>query len=511
MSSSSISLPQFSPTKPSSSSSFAHIPPFISLFLIFLLVFYPYQSPSLFHARLHPSIYSKPRNFDTYPFASVCSSQARNHFLTRFSRSTRPYGLAPTTKTLKQSSNRVLLSSLPTQVGDGLGHRTCLLNFELSLALALDLTYAHRVSQYGSLTRDDPNAVENLFAWGQNELKRHDILQQNCAQIQNVTDACEVPAQQIICNRVKSRNHGGRFNQIVMIPDQLLECYLQKGIDSRIVQQTCHPMVKMFMAAFDEPNTLFQMRPKLCFHQYLFTNFSQTASWFSDKYWMNANDRANKVSTMDPKRIHIALHVRRGDFFNYTNRVLIPDNTFVDLVARIKIALDEIINTNLPLTVHVYSEGVPKNSQRLKDNHDIASMHNVYVNEFGKHMPNNHWQRIIPNSLRFNSFYGVGRGWKSPDIKVETHIATDTILALHQMIAADVFIGSISGLSMQVVRNIGRGLILLPLHENEIMQHELLVPFDYARNAIPSFINETLLYQQLAHFARKNRLACSVW
>lgn len=448
--------------------------------------------------------------------------------------------------------NRVLLSAVPVEVGDGLGHRTCILNYELHMAFALGLTYTHRVSRYGSLSRDDALAVERLFGWGNGELTREYVLQKGCAEVDYVNDTCEIPATNVVCRRVRTRAKGGLFDQAVIIPDELAECFLQRGPEERILDQICFPVVQSFLAAYSEPNTLFQMRPKLCFRDYLFTNFSQTASWFSEKYWtggfyskaegeslmrmrsntvhrLPAAERQASVSmglpagenmspvirtrelSLDPKRVHVSLHIRRGDFFNYTNRVLIPDATYADIAGRVKIALDEMMDANVPVTVHVFSEGVPAAKERLKDNHDISSMEKVYVNEFGEHMPENHWSRMILRCPRFKAAYGVGRGWSRPDIDVKMHIATDTIQALHDMLASDFFVGSISGLSMQVVRNIGRGLTLLPLHESEMLEDEFLVPFDYARNNIPSFLNETLLYEKVAQYARKSRLACTVW
>lgn len=405
----------------------------------------------------------------------------------------------------------MLLSSIPHEVGDGLGHRICILNYELQLAFALGLTYAHRVSAYGSLTRHDEMAVERLFGWGRNELLRGYVLERGCAEVQYVNDSCEIPAGAVVCNRVRTRAKGGWFDQTVVIPDAVAECCLRRGVEQNHVEQICSPLVQAFLAAYSEPNTLFQMRPRLCFREYLYTNFSHTAAWFSDKYWSARQDERGGGLELETGRVHIALHVRRGDFLNYTNRVLIPDATYVDMVGRVKVALDEVMEANVPVTVHVFSEGVPEGNQRLKDNHDIDTMRKVYFNEHGEQMPADHWARIIRGCGRFRALHGVGRGLSRPDVQVRTHIATDTIEALRTMIVADFFVGSISGLSMHVVRNIGRGLILLPVHESELLEDEFLVPFDYARNNVALFVNESLLYEKVGIYARKNRLACSVW
>lgn len=506
-------LPPPLPHKASTSSSCPSLLFLLSLSLIALLRpgFYSTAPSSLFSLRVPLSQYARRRAYQIYPYGTVCSDAARSHFHSRFNRSHRPLGAAPHTKSIAQSFNRVLLSSIPHEVGDGLGHRMCILNYELQLAFALGLTYAHRVSAYGSLTRVDEMAVEKLFGWGKGELTRSEVLEKGCAEVQYVNDSCEIPASAVVCNRVKTRAKGGWFDQTVVIPDAVAECYLRRGIEERYLGQICSPLVKAFLAAYGEPNTLFQIKPRLCFREYLYTNFSHTAAWFSDKYWKRTEDERGRQLELDTGRVHIALHVRRGDFFNYTNRVLIPDTTYVDMVGRIKVALDEVVQANVPITVHVFSEGVPASKQRLKDNHDIDTMDKIYVNERGERMPDDHWVRIIRGCKRFCAAYGVGRGLSRPDVHVQMHVATDTVDTLHAMIAMDFFIGSISGLSMQVVRNIGRGLVLLSVHETEILDDELLVPFDYARNNVASFLNESLLYEKVGYYVRKNRLACSTW
>lgn len=512
----------------------------LSLFTIALVMLSPAprrsSSHSKFAARIPIPEYTRPRRLSNYPWGKVCSPKARRHFRSRFSRPRRP--TAPKyPRTLLESENRVFMSAVPHEVGDGLGHRTCILNYELNMALTLGLTYSHRQSSYGSLTRDDPEAVENLFGWGAGEISRDYILDRGCLEVDYVNDTCEIPSPNIICRRVRTRRKGGLFDQTVIIPDEIAECFLQKGPEKQFVDQNCYPLVQSFLAAYSDQNTLFQMHPKLCFRDYLFTNFSKTADWFAEKYWTNSFQGENDSSiqlkdgfkvaniaklsstentvketrrrnlSLEQDRVHIALHIRRGDFFNYTNRVLIPDSTYADVSARVKIALDEMVNADVPTTVHIFSEGVANGEDtRTKDNHDTSTMRAVYVNEHGQKMPSNYWNQLFRHQRRLS-----GTKWRHKNLDVKLHIATDTIQAVHDMLASDFFIGSISGLSMQVVRNIARGIVFLPLHETEIEEDELVIPFDYERNAITSFVNETRLYELVAKQARRNRLSCSVW
>lgn len=510
-------------------------------------------TPSVFRAREDPHAYAEARRYDNYPWGRVCSNQARRRFRRRFDIPGRPLGLRHRPKTPAEANGRVLVSHIPREVGDGLGHRMCIMNYELHLAMQLGLAYTHRVSTYGSLTtQEDPDSVERLFGWGDGERSRDDVVAHACARTEVQNDTCEIPASSVVCTALRPPREV-EFVKAVYVPHELAECYLDRSQGKHTIDQRCYTYVRRFLAAFPDPNTLFITRPRLCFRDYLYTNFTYTGGWFHDKYWaahendgasshihdliiperktnesdadaldvnVDALDNAARIAasrvaprqlTLDPERVHIALHVRRGDFFNYTSRVLIADDTYSDMAARIIVALHEAADANVPVTVHVFSEGVPVKHARLKDNHDVGTMDRVYADELGRRRPPDHWQRLMRHQPRLSTAYGVGRGYARADVQVQMHIATDTVQALHDMLAADFFVGSISGLSVQVVRQLARGVVFLPIPRSELSDEELTVSFDYDRNGVPSFVNESLLYERVADYARENRLACAVW
>ncbi len=47
------------------------------------------------------------------------------------------------------------------------------------------------------------------------------------------------------------------------------------------------------------------------------------------------------------------------------------------------------------------------------------------------------------------------------------HVASYTVRALHDMIAADFFVCSLSGISVQIVSTYARGIAILPLNVDE--------------------------------------------
>lgn len=372
------------------------------------------------------------------------------------------------------------------------------------MSILLRLSYSHRISTYGSLSTTDRTAVDSLFGWSKNELSRDQLLATACLKTTFVNDTCEIPATHVLCERVKLRKKGGMFDQTVMIPAYISDCLIQannKAANTNNDQQ-CASLFSTFLSAYSEPNTLFQLRPTRCFREYLYTNFSRTRDWFANKFWQR-DVSASNVDGLNAKRIQVAMHVRRGDFFNYTNRVLIGDGTFVDVAGRLSEALDDIIGTTVPITIHMFSEGVSLQGERVKDNHDTSKMAAVYVDENG---------HIIRDESYWTQLFRTHTRWKRRQhVEVKTHIASDTIEAVKLMVRSDFFIGSISGLSVQVIRHIGRGLMLLPVHETEVGEEEHIVTFDYGRHGYDSFLREDKLYKMVARAVRRNRLACSVW
>ena len=81
-------------------------------------------------------------------------------FLSRCSSVSSPVSGDPEIPT-QEARNRAFMSYLPREVGDGLGHRLVMVNYELHLALMLDVAYVHRGSTYGSLTREKESAIDD--------------------------------------------------------------------------------------------------------------------------------------------------------------------------------------------------------------------------------------------------------------------------------------------------------------------------------------------------------------
>lgn len=380
----------------------------------------------------------------------------------------------------QERRNRAFISSLPESLGDGLGHRFMMINFDVFMSSYLNIGYTHRLAQYGSLTPDDdPLAVERMFGWLKGFELRRDVLKRSCANIKHVNDSCRIErVGQLRCVELVPRSQGGEFDYLVIIPSEIVECNLEVGR-----RHTCRAKTDEFLAIHNNSDTLFQMASSRCHHEFTINGYDYTESFLRSKYWSfharyGAISRpperepkefaipslsVSRALTLDPRRVHVAAHVRRGDFLFSPERQTIPDAVYADIVAEILHALRAAIGQSVPVTVHIFSEGVLLQDTDELGNHNITAMKPVYVNEHGKSTPDRYWNSLLASHINRHS-----KGDHPIDavVDIKLHIATDTVTAIHDMIAADFFIGSNSGLSVVVVSAYSRGVILLPLEED---------------------------------------------
>lgn len=91
--------------------------------------------------------------------------------------------------------------------------------------------------------------------------------------------------------------------------------------------------------------------------------------------------------------------------------------------------------------------------------HDVATMNNEYVDVDGSVQS----EADLLQMFRDTNIDKLGNVFSKNDLTVSLRVSQNTVLTVHEMVAADIFIGSRSGLSMQVVGSISRAsFILLP-------------------------------------------------
>jgi hypothetical protein len=131
----------------------------------------------------------------------------------RFSKPWLPGAVATHTyPDLNESRFRAFVSTLPTSMNDGFGHKARITAWELASARLLNVTYIHRVSTYASLTAGSRGVdiVEDFFDWRQGAPERKDFLETFCTNITVSWDECG--GQREHCAAVKS---GAGFSSVV--------------------------------------------------------------------------------------------------------------------------------------------------------------------------------------------------------------------------------------------------------------------------------------------------------
>lgn len=368
--------------------------------------------------------------------------------------------------TLAESRGNVLYSAISATATDGLGHSMATFNAEVFTAYHLGLAYSHRVATFGSLTRHDSLAVDKFFGLGDGEVNRQELQ----------SDVCDIPHEQMdvnihavkgkrvcpICTKLRA-GRGNKFGvkTLVRLPKVVVT-----GRQSNV------PKLRQLCSA--TTSTLFTMDAGGCDKMPALSDFSVTGAIFYWKYWHKhgVNKHGAPLRKRRPGQQHqtraipyrdgeltIAVHIRRGDFLAANStRTATSSAVFVSVVRgvlRAARANGDALSA-LPPAVHIYSEGVAKRGAAAAGwggPHDVAAKDPVYADVDGRRQGAAWWRARLA---------ARGGGGARARARVVMHVAEQTLGSVHEMASADVFVGSLSGLSRNVVRSVGRGAMVLP-------------------------------------------------
>lgn len=369
----------------------------------------------------------------------------------------------------KQSRHRYLYGPSRLMTSDGIGHSMGAINLEFNLALSMNLTYTHRVGFYSSLSRRDRFAVENFFGWGVGEVRRKRVQEQGCS-----PKGGRWPDEKDLyaCHVCDKPLHNGSMDikTVVDIPDVFLDAGCQSP------EAMCWKKLHEFIQNNSLSHSIFQLPEKTCSPPKTDANLLRTKDIFFNKYWKKhgrlpwmvtdgyTESHTQQRITLNPGELNVAIHSRRGDFLNpQLGRTLTNDTTFAAVLQEV---LRVIQNTGtvfaiMPIAVHVYSEGKLLKKNALSS-HSVELQDKNYYDHEGLARSENWWKTLILSRLKTikNHRPSVVR-WEDK-LRIKFHISEDTLSSLHNMIAADLFIGSHSGLSTHLVRSMSRGVSLLP-------------------------------------------------
>jgi hypothetical protein len=439
---------------------------------------------------------------DAVLYHDVVSSSVDELPRVAFSRFDIPWNRTPYVRlsSLAESGHRVLISAISSTGNSGLGHMMAVVNAEVHTAIVLGLTYTHRIGHYGSLSASDRHRVEYFFGWGHGEIPRINIYHSICGETNNASydglwrqrgsgKSRKLRRPCMECERIASPGVsrdpelcGMDVRHLLHVPQSVSFSWCNSHEDPELKGSQCSG-VREFRAKHSQVrNAIFQMGEEVCDSLPAKSDFSQTRGWFYWHYWKAHGHQPEKSlsrplharpSPQLPQReVAVAIHVRRGDFMSALNvgkRKAIPIKTFAQTIREIHdIILDAGgVFAALPIRVFIYSEGQPANPNANDVGHDIEKMTKDFVDIDGQ-VRDAKW---IQDQ--------IGR-----DVHVTMRISTDTIQAMHEMAAADWFLGSLSGLSTNVIGSLGRGMLLLPRYDCDT-QLKVLECFHVETGSVP--------------------------
>lgn len=384
---------------------------------------------------------------------------------------------------LNESRHRLFYSPMWRYGNDGIGHGFASKNAEVVLARMLGVSYVHRRPLFGHLTNtnETENLMEDFFGWGKDEIPRAEFFKEFCEKDEPADFRTCAP-----CGKLK-KNY-----KLVRIPRDISIAYNTKKNRDKIAR---------FAARHNDSHTIFEMHGSLCQKKVSVSDFAYSEKWFRFKYWdrhfvssrsidKQALSLYGKGGRDTKKKLHsaaldnipirfrdneltIAVHVRRGDFFIAKNRKMLNSSLYAKIIRTVQDVVDETGGkfAKAPVAVYIYSEGRPKrkgNSTKLNfESRHPRDLTSDYVDETGVVRDAKWWQRLIASTRPQKKDRPLTRRRKKLRIpRVELRVSQPTIQTIHQMIRADIFIGSVSGMSTHVVRNLGRGVGVHPsVHE----------------------------------------------
>jgi hypothetical protein len=292
----------------------------------------------------------------------------------------------------------------------GIGHSMGFINRCIKLASRNHLQFAYSEKQL-------KKSHQQSFSWNLKQTLRK-LRGRRANETHNIGDDLNrmLEPKKILASRedLEQRIKRGEI-KVIDLPEFEIHIPTNNQVDDEI-----YKAIDKFIQRHPDENIAFKIRNNR-FGDY---EYGSTRDWYMKAY-TQAREHFPISLIFDPKKINIAVHIRRGD--------LLPGRQFSDLSSRMlsDAWYLEILNTilsNLPgsVAIHIYSEG--KDGQ--------------YHSETGAPFS---WKEHFQNSGH----------------EVHEHIDSDFMGTFHHLLHADILIGSKSGMS-HLAGMLGNQVKLMP-------------------------------------------------
>ncbi len=278
----------------------------------------------------------------------------------------------------------------------GIGHSMGIINRALKIATRNHLQFAYSESQLRKSNKTD-------WRWRIRQSLRM-LRGKKSDETHNIGDDLNrmlnlkalLPSREELEKRIQN----GEL-KVIDLPEFEIHIPSNQQADDEIYQS-----IDQFIHSHPGPNIAFRIRNNR-FGDY---EYASTRNWFRQAY-QEARKSAPIPLVYDPKKLNIAVHIRRGDllpgrqFSDLSSRML-PDAWYLEI-------LDTVLSqSNKPVAIHLFSEG--------KD----GQYHSENGNPFS-------WKEHFKQSPH----------------EVHEHIDSDFLSAFHHLVHADILVGSKSGMS----------------------------------------------------------------
>jgi hypothetical protein len=278
----------------------------------------------------------------------------------------------------------------------GIGHSMGIMNRAIKIAARNNLQFAYSEKQL-------QKSHKQSFSWNLKQTLRK-LRGRRANETHNIGDDLNrmLEPKMILASRDKLEQKIKRGKiKVIELPKFEIHIPTNDQVDDEI-----YKAVDMFIQQHPGENIAFKIRNNR-FGDY---EYGSTRDWYMKAY-TQAREHLPILLIFDPKKINIAVHIRRGD--------LLPGRQFSDLSSRMlpDAWYLEILNTVLnnllgPVAIHIFSEG--KDGQ--------------YHSETGAPFS---WKEHLQNTGH----------------EVHEHIDSDFMGTFHHLLHADILLGSKSGMS----------------------------------------------------------------